>query len=176
MAIMTPALVLGLVRIGLGQERERPVGYLEILVAVLAIATLLIAHVRRFGTLRGEEALLRLSKTNARALRAPLPEELLLTFAVSGPAALAGSGLPTGPPSPTGQEVAAAAVEVVMVPGAAEAAAVVTEGSKRQAPVHPPFAASCARSWTAAASALLTIDGGRQQVIQDPLGPVSACF
>lgn len=90
-AIMAPVLVLGLVRIALGHERDRPVGDLVTLVIVAAFATLFVAHVRRQGTGRGEEALLRLSKTKARALRAPLQEELLLAFAVTGPAVLAGT-------------------------------------------------------------------------------------
>lgn len=90
-AIMAPVLVLGLVRVGLGQERERPVGYLITLVILTALATLLIAHVRRLGTGLGEEALLRLSKTRARAVRAPLPDELLLAVAVTGPVVLAGT-------------------------------------------------------------------------------------
>lgn len=90
-AIMVPVLVLGLVRIGLGHERERPVGDLVTLVIVLAIATLFISQNRRLGTGLGEEALSRLSHARACALRAPLPEELLLAVAVTGPVVLAGT-------------------------------------------------------------------------------------
>lgn len=91
--IVTPVILLGLVRIGLGLQRDRRVGFLVGLVVLTTFAVIVAAHVRRLATGLGDDVLSSLTKTKRRAIVAPLPQEVLFAFAMDGPPVLAGTAL-----------------------------------------------------------------------------------
>jgi uncharacterized protein (TIGR04222 family) len=84
-------LLLGISKIIVGSSRGKPVGILTVLV----LATLVFAMVSTFNpprsTRAGRTAIRRSARRNARAIRAPLAEELALAFAMSGATVLAGT-------------------------------------------------------------------------------------
>ena len=90
LVILSPILLLGLVKLDVGLSRDRPVGYLWILLFFLIVAGLAIAS-RPRRTLRGDAALARCREQAARAARAPVPGELAIAFALGGAAVLAGT-------------------------------------------------------------------------------------
>lgn len=92
-SIVTPVILLGIVRIGFGLQRDRPVGFLVGLVIVTTFATIVAAHVRRLATGLGDDVLSSLIETKRRALLAPLPQEVLFAFAMHGPPVLSGTAL-----------------------------------------------------------------------------------
>lgn len=84
-------LVFGLVRVELGIERGRPVGFLLFLLAVTVAAGLVAWFQRPHATPAGRRALEECHDRHSRAARAPLPGEMALAFALLGPAVLAGT-------------------------------------------------------------------------------------
>ncbi len=81
---------LGVAKIVVGASRGRPVGYLVLLLLItVAIGAFLLLR-RPHRSQEGTSALAEVRRSNARAVRAPLPAELPLAFALSGPAVLAG--------------------------------------------------------------------------------------
>lgn len=84
-------LAFGLVRVVLGIERDRPVGFLSFLLAVAVAAGLLAWFQRPHATPAGRRALEECHDLHSRAARAPLPGEMALAFALLGPAVLAGT-------------------------------------------------------------------------------------
>ena len=87
---LSPVMLLGLVKLAVGLSRDRPVGFLVILLVMLVAAGFAIgARPRR--TRLGDAALALCREKAARAARAPMPGELALAFALAGPAVLAGT-------------------------------------------------------------------------------------
>lgn len=88
-------VALGLAKVGVGHSRDKPVGFL-ILLIVLTLAVgvsfyIAQAHPRR--TASGDAALERTRQRHARAASSPHGSELLFAYALTGPAVLAGTHL-----------------------------------------------------------------------------------
>jgi uncharacterized protein (TIGR04222 family) len=81
---------LGLAKLGIGLSRGRPVGYLIIALTGTVVLGLCMAWTPPSRNRAGQAVLDRWRRDNARAARAPLPEEVPLAFALTGTAVLAG--------------------------------------------------------------------------------------
>ncbi|WP_018261739.1 TIGR04222 domain-containing membrane protein [Methylobacterium sp. WSM2598] len=93
LAVLGAVLALGLANLGVGLSRDRPVGFLALMMgatALLGLWTLLHPMTR---TRAGDRVLEVYRSHHARAARAPLPNEVLFAFAVSGALALVGTEL-----------------------------------------------------------------------------------
>lgn len=93
--LMSPVLLLGLAKLAVGIERDKPVGILLVLLVVTATAALVIAASRSHLSEAGYALIEGYKVTHARALRAPRPEEIIEAFAVAGASALVGTALET---------------------------------------------------------------------------------
>lgn len=89
--IVLPVLALGLAKIGVGLGRGKPVGFLVLMVLVAAGAGLWCLRNPPRVTAAGQAALRQARQRHSRAARAPLGDEIVLAFALSGAAALAGT-------------------------------------------------------------------------------------
>jgi uncharacterized protein (TIGR04222 family) len=90
MAIFAVPLVLGFLKCVVGVNRDRPIGILFVLlITTLAIAVGLVRH-KPFRTRAGEAFAADAQNRLARAARAPEESEVVLAFALSGAAVLAG--------------------------------------------------------------------------------------
>ncbi len=91
--LFAPVLMLGLAKVAIGFARGKPVGILIVMIVLSAMAALIASSVRRLATGAGLRALADMRENHARALRAPLPAEVVTAFSVIGPAALVGTAL-----------------------------------------------------------------------------------
>lgn len=89
-AIVGPVILLGLAKLAVGLERDKPVGILTLLLVVTAVAALVIAHRSRV-TPAGRAVVAQHKAEHDRALRAPRAGEVIVAFAVIGTAALTGT-------------------------------------------------------------------------------------
>lgn len=90
LALVSPVILLGLVKMMVGLERDKPVGVLLFLLGATAVAAS--ALTARPLISRAGRALVESYKDeHGRALRAPRPEEVVSAFAITGVAALAGT-------------------------------------------------------------------------------------
>ncbi len=87
---MTPLLLLGLAKVMTGLSRGRPVDFLVFFMLLAVVATIL-ARKRPRLTRAGRQALRDYRRRHDRAVRAPLANEVMLAFALTGPAVLAGT-------------------------------------------------------------------------------------
>ncbi len=83
-------LLFGATKAMIGAERNHPVGFLMLLMAVTVIAGIRLAS-RPARTQAGKDALQTYQSRHARAARAPRDQELLLALALSGPVVLSGT-------------------------------------------------------------------------------------
>ena len=91
LGLLAIPIVLGLLKLAVGLSRDRPVGILEFLLCVTALAAFVLLVPPPLRT-RAGAALLDESRTrHARAARAPLQPELALAFALAGAAVLEGT-------------------------------------------------------------------------------------
>jgi uncharacterized protein (TIGR04222 family) len=89
-AIFAVPLALGLLKCIVGMSRDRPIGILIVLLFItFGIALWLVRH-KPFVTQAGETAAADAQQGMARAARAPEENEMVLAFALSGAAVLAG--------------------------------------------------------------------------------------
>lgn len=88
--LLAVPLLLGVAKVIVGQSRHRPTGILELLLLVTAVLGALLLAWRPHRNRNGAAVLAAARRTHARAARAPLPEEIALAFALTGPAVLAG--------------------------------------------------------------------------------------
>lgn len=86
-------LALGVVKIGIGISRDKPVAILVIACVVLAIVTLLFLFIRPSVTPQGKKALADLRRHHAHSIRAPTPDALAMAVALGGTLVLADSAL-----------------------------------------------------------------------------------
>ncbi len=91
LALVGPVVLLGLAKLVVGVERDKPVGALVFLLVVTAFAALVLVERRSRGSRAGRALLDVYRAEHARALRAPRSEEAIAAFAVMGAAALAGT-------------------------------------------------------------------------------------
>ena len=89
-AILAVVVAFGLGKLALGLSRERPVGYLTVLLLVTIVLGIVLLARQPSRNRAGDALLSRVRHDQARALRAPLSEEIPLAFAFGGTAALAG--------------------------------------------------------------------------------------
>ncbi len=89
-ALLGIPLVLGVCKVGLGLSRDRPVGILLLLLLVTVIFGALLLAPHPHCNPAGAAVLAAARRDHARAVRAPLPEEMALAFALSGAVVLAG--------------------------------------------------------------------------------------
>ncbi len=89
--LVGPVLLLGLAKLAVGAERDKPVGLLLFLLGATAVAALVVAASRSHLSETGRALLEDHKVEHARALRAPRAEEVIAAFAVVGVAALAGT-------------------------------------------------------------------------------------
>jgi len=82
--------VFGVCKIEIGSARGHPVGILTVLVIATVVLGVLVAMKSPYRTVAGASALAQARRDKSRALRAPLGDELLLAFALTGAAVLAG--------------------------------------------------------------------------------------
>lgn len=89
--LLAAVFAFGIVKILIGEARQRPVGYLEVLVIGLVLigGLLLLWPPRR--TWAGTSILTRYRKGSLRLIRAPLENELVLAFALAGSTVLVGT-------------------------------------------------------------------------------------
>ena len=90
---LAPGLVLalGIIKIGVGLSRERPVALLVVLCVVLAVVTLAFAFKRPSRSRSGDRVLAELTRRHARAMRAPRAGEWPIALALVGSSVLAGT-------------------------------------------------------------------------------------
>lgn len=91
--ITMPIIGIGLIKIMVGLAREKPVGILTVLIVLTIVAAWWIGSVHRIANGAGEQLIMQMRTTHERLARAPLPDEVLLAFAIAGPSALAGTAL-----------------------------------------------------------------------------------
>ncbi len=89
-AVVAVPVAVGVAKIIIGSERGHPVGILCCLVAITVVLGLVIAASRPYRTRLGSHVLAAARTRHARAARAPMERELMLAFALSGAAVLAG--------------------------------------------------------------------------------------
>ncbi len=87
-AVMVPVIGLGVLKLIVGLDRDKPVGILFFLLAVTSIGTMVAAVKRRTTTLAGRRAVDVYRQENDRAIRAPRSNEVIPAFACLGAAAL----------------------------------------------------------------------------------------
>jgi uncharacterized protein (TIGR04222 family) len=90
MAIFAVPLALGVLKCIVGVNRDRPVGILVVLLIVTFGIALALVRNKPFRTQAGETAGADAQRGMARAARAPEENEVVLAFALSGAAVLAG--------------------------------------------------------------------------------------
>jgi uncharacterized protein (TIGR04222 family) len=83
-------LFFGATKAVVGAERNHPIGFLMLLMAITAVAAVGLAS-RPARTRAGNEALQSYRSSHARLARAPRDHELLLAVALSGPVVLSGT-------------------------------------------------------------------------------------
>ena len=88
---MMAVLCLGVAKLFVGLSRDRPVGFLIMVLVIGVVVAVGLVFRGGLMTREGEQLIRDLRTGHARALRAPLPAELPLAFALLGTAALAGS-------------------------------------------------------------------------------------
>ncbi|MCU0757074.1 MAG: TIGR04222 domain-containing membrane protein [Xanthomonadales bacterium] len=90
---LLPALLcgFGLAKIAVGLSRDRPILFISLLTAFVALYTLVQLLNPPTRSLRGDQALRTLNLRHARAARAPLAGELPLAVALAGTAVLGGT-------------------------------------------------------------------------------------
>lgn len=91
MAFTGPVILLGLAKLAVGAERDKPVGILLFLLVATVIAALFLAEARSRASRAGCALLAAHKAEHGRALRAPRSTEVIGAFAVAGAAALAGT-------------------------------------------------------------------------------------
>jgi uncharacterized protein (TIGR04222 family) len=84
-------IAAGLVRVFVGVSRQRPVGFLLAMLAIVALLGVWSVARPPFRTRAGAEAAADGYTRHARVARAPMQRELALAFALSGPSVLAGT-------------------------------------------------------------------------------------
>ena len=91
--LIGPVLALGLAKVLVGLSRDKSVGFLLVLLVLTGFGAgwLIVRPPQR--TREGDAALRDYRDRQSRAVRAPRPQELMLAFALVGPAALAGTAL-----------------------------------------------------------------------------------
>jgi hypothetical protein len=89
-AVFAVPLILGVAKVNVGLEREKPVGFLIILLIITAFIALRYMGAPRV-TQAGHEAVAASRVQNARAARAPLEAELPLAVALTGLVVLSGT-------------------------------------------------------------------------------------
>jgi uncharacterized protein (TIGR04222 family) len=90
LALFAVPLLLGIEKVGVGTERNKPVGFLVILLIITVIAALNFLRAPRL-TRAGHEALTAAQTHRSRAARAPLENELTLAVALTGLVVLSGT-------------------------------------------------------------------------------------
>lgn len=90
-AMVSPVILLGLARLVVGVEREKPVGILFFLVLATVLAAAALSEARSHVSRAGRALVDGYQTEHARALRAPRPQEVIAAFAVAGASALAGT-------------------------------------------------------------------------------------
>jgi uncharacterized protein (TIGR04222 family) len=88
--IFAVPLMLGLLKLVVGVERGRPVGFLLVLLLFTAVAAIILTSNLPFRTRAGRAAAEAALRLRARAARAPEEGEMILAFALSGAAVLVG--------------------------------------------------------------------------------------
>ncbi|MEA3156127.1 MAG: hypothetical protein QOK44_3716, partial [Betaproteobacteria bacterium] len=91
LVVLAVPVLIGVIRACVGAARDRPIGFLLILLMLTLFFGLLLLCPGPICTHAGTRAVRASTKTHARAVRAPLMEELALAFALTGPQALAGT-------------------------------------------------------------------------------------
>ncbi|MCB1553934.1 MAG: TIGR04222 domain-containing membrane protein [Xanthomonadales bacterium] len=86
-------LALGIVKIGIGISRDKPVAFLVMACIALLIVTLLFFFIRPKITPQGRKALSELRQQNAHAIRAPRPDDLAMAVALGGTLVLSDTAL-----------------------------------------------------------------------------------
>ena len=89
--LVSPVLLIGLAKIGVGSARDKPVGILVALVLVTAFVGIVLTGERRPASRAGRRALTQYRGEHQRAIRAPRPEEVIAAFACVGISALVGT-------------------------------------------------------------------------------------
>jgi uncharacterized protein (TIGR04222 family) len=90
LALFAVPLFIGIERVGIGWERQKPVGFLIALLIITAIAALSFLRAPRL-TRAGHEVLAAAQMQHSRAARAPLENELMLAVALTGLVVLHGT-------------------------------------------------------------------------------------
>lgn len=93
LALLGSVALFGLAKLVIGHSRDKPVGFLILITIVMLIVGLVGGLPRSLSSTAGLFRLRDYREENARALRAPLAGEVLIAFALMGPAALAGTPL-----------------------------------------------------------------------------------
>lgn len=90
---LLPALLcaFGLAKIAIGLSRDKPIGFISLMTAIVAIYALVQLASPPTRTRRGDQVLLSLKLRHARAQRAPLAGELPLAVALVGTSVLGGT-------------------------------------------------------------------------------------
>lgn len=89
--IPASVLLLGLAKISVGIQRERPIGFLVVLCVVMLVITMTFALRMPKRSLAGDRAVADLNRWHARAARAPRDVELPLVVALLGTVAMSGT-------------------------------------------------------------------------------------
>ncbi|MDZ4813661.1 MAG: TIGR04222 domain-containing membrane protein [Pseudomonadota bacterium] len=84
-------LLLGLAKLSVGFQRDRPIGFLVVLCVVMLLITMAFALRMATRSLAGDRAVADLSRQHARAARAPRDVELPLAVALLGTVAMSGT-------------------------------------------------------------------------------------
>jgi uncharacterized protein (TIGR04222 family) len=90
LALFAVPLLLGIAKVQIGMERQKPVGFLIILLIITAIVTLYFLSAPRL-TRAGHEVLAAAQLQYSRAARAPLENELMLAVTLTGLVVLSGT-------------------------------------------------------------------------------------
>jgi len=91
LALIAIPLLLGVAKIHVGLDRDRPVGFLVILTIILLVVGLRLVLSAPRSTAAGDKALADTRLRYARLSRAPMNAEMSLAFAIAGAAVLAGT-------------------------------------------------------------------------------------
>ena len=86
--VLAVPLALGAAKAVVGLSRNKPIGILMVLMAVTAVLGAIAVMRRPSHSEAGREALAGVRQQQARAARAPLPNEIALAFALTGKTAL----------------------------------------------------------------------------------------
>jgi uncharacterized protein (TIGR04222 family) len=88
--LLSGPLLLGASKVAVGLGRDRPVGILSYMLIATVVNGAFLLRQRPHRNLTGAAVLAAAKKTHARAARAPLQEEMVLAFALTGPDVLVG--------------------------------------------------------------------------------------